>query len=567
MAANNAKKPPLRTTDMSSQNSEYLSPILIVSSSPQGSLPIGVFSPERKARLVRLLRPSFACPSLTSVPVRYSHSQVASREICVAETRLLDELKLRRGLRIKAFRGPVATMKALAETPLSRLEAAIRREKLRDVLRMKEETEQRLLSLNETATLITQGDLRGLGRNSPALTYEIKDRDRRNWRDKVEKKQTEALEFINKMRNKEFAWRKRNQEREALATRQHEEASAQKSEELRTHQEESLRLRKERLKKRLEDMRAQREDGLKRQRSLLRQSTQFATTYLYQRAEDRYKQGVEAQEAGTRLNAIRERKEIFKPVAFDDLEEHQRNHEQYLKTKAEERMKMILKIREEQRTIMRNQLQFKTKTAERLRKMDSRRKAEAGRKQLENRGRRQKMQNYSSLVREMFPVKPSEEKAAELLRLIQEQKQVPRQPLDVRKDYDPKKLSRRRIMSRSVINAGHREDPGDEYQAVSTKSAAKKIDYLTDMRRRREESYKRLEPRSTRSLRLETTNLQLDSREKLEEFERRANWVELQARRKEKFMNLSADNLELGESVTSMFIDAIKAKLAILDKL
>lgn len=490
-----------------------------------------------------------------------------------------------------------------------RIEEEIRKAKLKDVKKMKEELEQKLSSLNQNASFlatspITKKDML----NEKGLTKE----EKQKLEEELEKKRKEAEEFIIKLKKEKQERKKKEEERMKQLEEKLKKDSEELNKRLKEKEEEMLKKRKEETMKTYELLKKQREEDSKKKEEVIAKTfVPPKDEYLYKKLEEKYNKEVLMPELESKKQELAKKRNLFKPVRKEELEEHMRKFEQVMAQKEEARLEEIKHRKEQQQNIAVEIRKFKTQTLEKKIEEERKLKEEMEKKKHVKADLREKMESYAHLLKETVTVKTSDQKAAELKKQIESLKHPVRQNRDTRKEYDLAVLNKRSLKD----NAGSRSmdklraessQPGDTEggaklvdrateiaksqrfsakekkkrdkalalqeeikKAEEAKEKAKKLDYLGELRKKREEHYGASKP-----VKYDWTNdlkdEKLNPSEKYSRLVGKANMIEEQAKMKEKLLQAKGGtekNPEMGEFVSDMFIDAIKAKLAILENL
>ncbi len=480
-----------------------------------------------------------------------------------------------------------------------RLEEEIRRSKLGDIMKMKGDLEKKLMCLQEDAEVLQHGDPSQLKikMKKDKEYYMLSKEDRQRLKEEVHKKEQEAYEFV-KRQGKEDKERKRKlaekKKRDETALMQRMEEVERKNKE---REAEVRQARKEELAKNFEQQKQKREDDLKKQQEQ-EEKYHKPSVYLYQVLEEQYKKNVLTPMLEEKKQKLAEKRNVLKPVTKEELEEHQKRCEEREVERIKERKSSMHVRREEEARMQEHLKKFHTSIAEKVMERDNREREERLVKLKEKMAVREKMISYASLVKEVCPVVPSEEKAIELQKQIAKIKQPVKQRRDVREQYslaniskrasrsaDPKKEEEEKKVSNSTSRLKchkkgttphcpkHRSGLEDIIAAAAEKRAKeeqeKKHDYLSELRKKRAERYGISKPdRYDWSADIKDHNLA--PTEKRERVERKARMIEEQARQKEQLFHIRGGvdkNIEMGQYVSDMFLDAVKAKLAILNSM
>lgn len=485
-----------------------------------------------------------------------------------------------------------------------KIEEDIRKSKLRDVKRMKEELEQKLLTLNENVTYLA-GTPRAKKEKETAMTKE----DKQKLKVDLEQKQKEAEDFILKLKQEKKERKKKEKEREKEVREKQKKDADELNKKLKEREDEMLKKRKDDTLKVYQQLKQKREEEHKKtEEHLTKTSLPPRDEYLYKKLEDKYNKEVLMPALEDKKRELAKKRNLFKPVSKEEIDDHIRKHEILMAQKEEERQKEVIARKKQEENVMETIKKFKTPAQERVSLEEGKVKDELEKKKDERKLRREKMENYANLIKDICPVKVSESKAAELKKQVEQLRHPVRQSRDIRKEYELANLNKRSLKegagshsadklrkeqtetnmsSPRLIDKGSEALPKARHNTsdkskLALKSAilqqeqqkmeqakAKKLDYLSELRKKREENYG-----ASKSIKYnwssDLKNEQLNPSEKYNRLVGKANMIEEQAKMKEKLLLAKGGtekNPEMGEYVSDMFIDAIKAKLAILENL
>eukprot|EP00826_Nyctotherus_ovalis_P009449 TRINITY_DN12500_c0_g1_i10.p1 TRINITY_DN12500_c0_g1~~TRINITY_DN12500_c0_g1_i10.p1 ORF type:complete len:423 (-),score=173.64 TRINITY_DN12500_c0_g1_i10:91-1359(-) len=417
---------------------------------------------------------------------------------------------------------------------------------------------------------------------SPARTTAKEDKA------EAEEKRRKAIELVAKLKGEKSERRRREEERLRLMEEKVSKESREYAEMLKKRDEELLSKKREDALKAHEQIKRRREEE---QKKLAEARQRFHSIpedqYLYRKLESKYNAEVLMPILEERKRELAQKRNRYKPISKEELDEHMKKHDFTIAQKASNKLSELRLRREntlETQTALR---QYKSSLMERHIQEEKRLREERERRKLEINERREKMENYAKLVKETHAVKPSETKATELKANIEKLKHPVRQPRDTRKDYDIaaiKKKMQEEVRSTDSLPKVNQETvsfPSDHSTSrriyreakrnpknqhhVTTEQRAKVNDYLQELRYKRE-----LNNEAAKSPNLDwhtdLKNDKLNSNEKYSLLMEKAKLIEEQARRKEQLLQVKGQ-VDLNENVSDMFIDAIKAKLAILENL
>ncbi len=487
---------------------------------------------------------------------------------------------------------------------MEKIEDDIRRTKLKEIVRMKEELQQKLLSLSENAELLQKSVSASFPQSvkKDKDYYKLSKEDRRKLKEEFEAKRQEAMEFVKKKQTE----KKERHKREKAILRQEEDkkraSEEARAKEAKVREVELLASRREDALKNMQELKQRREEETKK-RQEQEEKHQPQEVYLYQKYEERYKKMVELPLLEARKQFLAEKRNVLKPISNKELDERAQKYEEIMTAREDERREEIRKKREIEDELAEKQKQFRTTISEKIHERDAKQKEELEKRNDVRKTLKLKMDSYANSLKETCPVVPSDCKANELKQLVEHLKQPTRQPRDVRKLYVPSALHTKkgRRSSSTAEREGKAESKSMDKRAADEKSrqpksgesksvarggkikleeavskemmeAAKKkreqqMDYLTSIRLQREAKYGASKPDKF-NWQADIKSERIGDREKRERVERKARMIEEQAKKKEQLYYQSGGpdkNVEMGQYVSDMFIDAIKAKLAILD--
>lgn len=480
-----------------------------------------------------------------------------------------------------------------------KLEDEIRKSKLREVKRMKEQLEQKLVTLSQNEEFLAGSPLAvsSIGKD-PATSKPEMSREER--REEDEQKQKEAAELVKRLKEEEKARKKREEERQRTIEEQlrlDEERSKKQKEET----EEMQRRKKDEAKQRYQQLRQKREEEHRRFQTLKATSVPRENECLHKKLEEQFQKQVMLPILEEKKQELAKKRNMFKPINREELEEHKRKYMLIAGEKEEQRKEEARKMRKQEERLLNAINKFQTPALERTSEAEQKAREEREQRQNERKVLHEKMEKYASLIKETTRVTVSDEKATELKAKIARLKQPVRQTRDTRKLYEVSSVMKRESLS--VAHSASAEQLGAEEASGKMKNQAsgpeqqkkrfKKVktalkmatakdavvvmqpekrpplDYLGELRRKRAENYN-----ASKSIRYnwknDLKNKKMTTAEKYSMLVDKANMIEQDAKMNEKLLNVkggSGKNPEMGEYVSDMFIDAIKAKLAVLEQL
>lgn len=441
---------------------------------------------------------------------------------------------------------------------LSLIEEDIRKLKLKEAKKQRSELERKLLFLNESVENLAHSRKR-----SPSVKALTKE--------ELEKKQRCAEEFVIKMEAEKKERRKREEQRLKAQYKKAMKELKEQNDKLKEQQEEVLRRRREDSIKAYEQLRRKRQEEMQKLEEVKDRPSPVPEDYLYKKLADKYEKEVLMPTLENRKKELAFKRNQFKPIDRNELNEHLRKYEHFMLQKDEERQseQRARREKEQEQKDLINKLATPALKKEQLKEQAAR--DERQRRAHDRQERRAKMANYAKVVRETHPVSIDVSKAEEVRRKVQQLTSPPQVPVLKRKTPSLKLKSVKPISnsSKQLISLKQRNDRGRNKDRLEAGGASKTDrDPLADFRRKREARHNASHRASDWTLDL--SNKKLSAREKYERVMAKAGNMEQQAMRQEEIMKLKGNvesNMEIGETITDMYLDSIKAKLAILTEL
>eukprot|EP00826_Nyctotherus_ovalis_P043036 TRINITY_DN4500_c0_g4_i1.p1 TRINITY_DN4500_c0_g4~~TRINITY_DN4500_c0_g4_i1.p1 ORF type:complete len:502 (+),score=191.90 TRINITY_DN4500_c0_g4_i1:341-1846(+) len=462
------------------------------------------------------------------------------------------------------------------------IEENIRRIRLAEVKRMKLELEQKLAIISNKEMKLCHG---AMVRHKRHLSKE----DKKKYEEELDEKRKEATEFIQTINAQKRERYRKEHERQRLIEEKRQKEEEEQRRKLKEREEEMLRRRKEEMMKVYENIKKKREEELRR-----REETQASVTlpteesYLYKKLEERYNNDVLLPILEEKKKELAKKRSHFKSLNKEELEDHIKKYD-LLMAQKEEARKNELKMRKKREQILHMEMtKFQTPVLHRQNLLRTIAKQEEEKRQQEKKEKRERLSRFLEQVRSSHPVKISSTKVEELKKQIDKLRHPVRKTRDTRKDYDLAKINNRSLGAMSETHsdektssekrrhshASRKHHTGNKVleklsatiEEKSTASLPRK-DYLAEMRKQKEKS-------KAKRAKYDWTNdihdRNLNSIEKYNKVVEKANLIEEQAKRKEQMLRAKGGtekDPDMGEVVSDMFIDAIKAKLAVLENL
>eukprot|EP01022_Parablepharisma_sp_SALTPOND_P004855 TRINITY_DN121125_c2_g1_i1.p1 TRINITY_DN121125_c2_g1~~TRINITY_DN121125_c2_g1_i1.p1 ORF type:complete len:539 (+),score=78.51 TRINITY_DN121125_c2_g1_i1:3152-4768(+) len=454
-------------------------------------------------------------------------------------------------------------MPQLAPLPPARLnktmkiEEDIRKTKLKDMERIREELEQKLESVNLSVQMLRRGQSYSNIEERPKAKRSTPEESP----EEFYRKRAMAQEFVQKMQKVKYS-------REQLKIRRHQmliEKQRKEMEEIARkmkQQNEALKAkRKEEIAKLYQALRKKREVQQLEWERTQQNMIPKEDSYIHKKLEQKYERDVVLPLLEQRKADLMKRRNQSKLVTFQDLEEHKRIHDQKIQEREYMKQKEIEAKKQREKALVEMQKGFGTKISQKVKLMDEEKKHEKYNQWMLRKKLHQKMESYADIVNEVCKIQPNGKKAAELSRSIEKLKHPVRKCKDVKKEYS---LANLNMPTRHIKKLKHSKS----FQEYSP-TPVKKINYLVELKRKRAERC-RAQGIVMYDWNADLSNGELSPEEKYEKVVTKANLMEGRAKMKEQLLLCgggSVQNLHEGEKVAELFLNAIKAKLAVLEHL
>ncbi len=305
---------------------------------------------------------------------------------------------------------------------------------------------------------------------------------------------------------------------------------------------------------------------------------------LHQRMEKDYLRR-EVRERLTRSkDALKKRSAEFRRVSLSEIAEHKARCEKLERERAEERETR----RRSERAKSENRLSVLQKRsrasiAEELRRRDQLQRERELAKKKARKDCRRKMFSYANLTREISPVRPNPKKAEELKERIAQLKHPVRQRRDVKADYAVSKVlpRTRRSVNSSLLSNNKTADADTRRRKIELRRNCcdgrsrqnqhyvSEVKIKTKAKTQNTSMAKRARP-NMYDWNADVADPRLTGEERYRRVMGKAAMIEQRAQLKEKVLRAEGgaiNDFALGECVTDMLVDAVKAKLAALDNI
>jgi len=430
----------------------------------------------------------------------------------------------------------------LTDRVITKLDEEAKKDKIKEYIKLKQSLEAKLTHLNKDIVIMRSRDS-SVGRRRTIYVES---------EEEFKRKREAANKFIKKMHALE------NERKRKEATRLTEAVK-------KSNLEQTLKVSQ------LEKIRKHKEENIMNQRKLKDNKKQTSIlcltqeNYLYKKLEDEYKCKVVIPSLEEHKYILAMRRDRFKPMDWGIIDNHEQKHDRKLKEHSEDRARQLVeqRLKDKQLKRMREKVHLKWLLA------DMKEKEEQDMRMKYKFELKEKMLNYSKVIKEIVKIRKSFKKEVELKNTIAQLKHPVRERRDNKKLYTISELSKHgrndiRQSNKNTCNLIKQYTPNVKTKARSVEDVTtvrkKPIDYLIEQRR------KRTKLRIDKDWINDLENPKLNLKEKYNLVIRKASRMESEAKMRESILIAKGgDNLEMNENITDMLVEAIKAKLAVLD--
>ena len=299
--------------------------------------------------------------------------------------------------------------------------------------------------------------------------------------------------------------------------------------------------------------------------------------YLFKVLENEYK----VKEQNEIQKEIQKQKQKMKEgmVTREEIEEFQRKHKEKELQREIEIEEERKKLREQWKATKDNLPKFESSVMQKVKEEEQKQKEEKEKEEFKKKCKMQEIKNYSEVVSKLFLPKIDENIKKEREERIKSlnarntiQKHKPKNDFIIKqRQYKPKQI-------KINIKRVHSTEKNDNNRSRSKSATKPRVplekppDYLTELRikRKNEErvsntSSDQVRPSKWEKMMKNNNNTLIDN---IEMVKMKAAEIEEKAKMKEKLINVNGEvDVKMQENVSGMLIDAIKAKLTILENI
>jgi len=476
--------------------------------------------------------------------------------------------------------------------------------RLMEIKHEKEKLSQKLQNLSFAEELIEKeidNDLQKSPHSSKTIKDVKRPKSKSLEREELHQKQASALELVLKLQSE-----KRERERKRILEHQkYEEMVKQEVENdakrIKEKQDERLKKIKEEAMQKHLFIKEQRKKDIEELKNHQKRILKIPENErLYKRFEEKYEKEILMPILEQKKQELAKKRGENKKLDFNELNEHQKKFNTIIQERQEKWKQELMRKKQEEKLIKSHQKEMHSSIMENIQKAYEEMRARDLEKQQKRKNYHEKMTNYASLIKELKPVTIDELKAAELKKQIETLKHPVRQKKDRKELMEKYDLSKIRFLktpghatrvNRSLIaehtkreNDSNNVDAFANDQSESAGCDTKRVesrkklnmiryrykhDYLEEFRKKRS-TINTIDRPFNYNWEADIKDDRLTEVEKCEKIIEKAELIEKNAKMKEKVLELkggAVKNYELGEFVSDMFLDAIKAKLAVLENL
>jgi len=408
--------------------------------------------------------------------------------------------------------------------------------------------------------------------NSSKTTQRAKSTNKEEKMKALEEKQRETEEFIKriiaerKVREKSRT-KKLKLEKEREKKKLEEEINRSKSKE-----EEALRQRKEVTMKLYERIKKEREKDQKRNEELRRDLCKSSQgPYLYKKLESKYNMEVILPGLEEKKRELAKKRDLYKAIDKKLFESHAKKYGEMVAEREESRKKELRAKKDRHRKFQEEIGKLSTPGIERLKLEQAAEKEEQKRKEQKKKEFREKVEHFINKVRRMQPMSIKPDRPVETKRSIKNIREIHKNYAKRIKALNILHSSTDGLICKTSVkkithHIKHKKSVANDKVLDEVKKAdmlPKKIDYLSKIKRTR-----RVIPARYDWLK-DLHDESLDNTEKYRRAVGKVNLIEEKARESEAILRARDSrekSPEMYEEVSGLLIDAIKAKLAILEK-
>ena len=464
--------------------------------------------------------------------------------------------------------------------------------KLLAIQQEKQKLNDKMQKLSFAEELIERESSYNTALSSPKTTIKRSRSKEGNYQEEDKKKQIEAHFLVQKLnvekKEREKEAMRRQQELEEMTKSELENDAKKVKEAL---EEKISKIKEETMQKHMlakEQRQKDFEEFRNNKRKMIPESER-----MYKKLEGKYEKEVMLPMLEYKKQQLAKKRGEYRKIPLEEILDHERKHTSLMKEHSERREEEHEKQLEEEREIRKHQRELKTNVLEQIQKHYAEIRKQHNENEERKKNVRRKMLQYSEMVKETTPIMVNETKAAEVKKRIELLKHQPREladPKEIKEKYAISNIEAFKTLSKAskmISNKSPATEGGTNKsfealtpcdsknmkglckKCVAAKSGyiRHKPDYLSELRKKREDigvvPYKSNWESDFNDSKLaieERNNKILEKAERMEE----------RAKRNEKLLEAKgglAKSYDMGEHVSGMLLDAMKAKLAVLENL
>ena len=386
-------------------------------------------------------------------------------------------------------------------------------------------------------------------------------------KDELAKSQQSAEQFVSKMRGKQKELQDKKRHLIEMEQNRTKTLLDKNAEKRRAMEEEKKQKLIERIEHHKEMMDKEKESRAKRESDWKAYKHKEKTSkYVYQEIEDRYSKDIVMPELERKKKNLESIRKFHKPIKREDLDEHEKNYQEKIKIEREKQRMKREKWYSDIGYGVYDESKYKTKFYEKALQEEKKNEAKKRVNSQNKKRKKEKMENYAKIVKEMHwpEVSPKKrQEIEELKKMVNDNKP---------KFRSPRLNSGRYNTSQQTGSADSIERPKivkkkyNFHNPMVPKPAPKRqpvhIDWLADRRAARQDKE---QMHNTQHWKTIAANDDIDDATKLQLLKEKTRLLEENANRKEQMSKIQGSTMEGTVEVNEMLIDAIDAKLSLLD--
>jgi hypothetical protein len=392
-------------------------------------------------------------------------------------------------------------------------------------------------------------------------------------KDELAKSQQNAELFVNKMKeidkerkDKKILKDKAEKNRTRTLLDKNSEERKQFEEDKKAKLVERIEKHKEQLAK-VQETRQERESNWKAFKQ--KEKTQ---KYLHQEIQDRYKSDIIMPELERKKKNLESIRKFHKPIKREELDEHEKDYQEKIKIEREKQRMKREKWYSDIGYGVYDEGKYRTKFYDKVLQEEKQDESKKKVNSQTKKRKKEKMENYARIVKEMHWPQVSPKKRQEIEEIKQMMEQAPiikhrqkfKSPRIKSSRYGSQTESADSVDRPKIIKKPNWDFHNPMLPKPEVKRQPVKVDWLGERRIKRGENNKD-NLSTSQNWKQIAENDDLDDATKMQLLKERTRLLEENAGRKEQMSKVKGSTMESNVEVNEMLIDAIDAKLSLLD--